>query len=407
MKIFKILPFILMVSCNEEELTSEVKRDPSLFFPKIEIIREERKPCNSPNLSDLIEANCEMTSILKRMETEGDLEAWIQTPNLNGEMPVFLAVKNKQLRLLKKLVELGADINPIDKLGKEKEVPAFALALSLENEKVIRFFLKENNEFIYRLFKSSNEYELSLILKFLKEGAIKPDMVRDGGIKSTAYPLLWLSQIDLFGITQEEEELMTDIAEFLIAHGSWVNRGDDHDLKQRTPLYFSIIKNNLSLFRALKNSAKVNLKFEDDQGRGALHLAAKYNSLSVLNELMNLGLPLSFADDNGNTPLLHSIIEGHFEIFKRLNKNSSLEYLNIIDRWGESLLHKCTYYGRPLMVQFLMDRKIDPNPLNRLGQTPLDIAAKGLLNFPGKRKEYLKIVDILKKYGGIYRGGSN
>lgn len=151
----------------------------------------------------------------------------------------------------------------------------------------------------------------------------------------------------------------------------------DLDKKNRTPLYYATLGDNLELIKWFVDN-KANLGHLDKEGQSILHVAAEKGSLEVLNLLktssdFNVDQP----DFLGNTPLFSSLKNPN-------NLNTSWFLLN-----GADVNHKneneCTFlhflaqYSTPDLAANLLERtKIDLNCTESLyNWSPLFFAVHG------------------------------
>ncbi|XP_044267748.1 uncharacterized protein LOC123013350 [Tribolium madens] len=103
----------------------------------------------------------------------------------------------------------------------------------------------------------------------------------------------------------------------LIDAGASVNQPNTQGVY---PLYCAT-KHLSTLTILLKNSAKVNAKCPD--GLTALHLAAIYGKVDVVEELVKSGAEVNDEDLSGNTPLVYSVLNKHLDVLKFLLENGA------------------------------------------------------------------------------------
>ena len=106
--------------------------------------------------------------------------------------------------------------------------------------------------------------------------------------------------------------------------------------------------------------------------RTPLHWAVEANQFSSSEQLLNLGANPNASDRIGKTPLMLSI--GHSDpelVTLLLNAGADPKSSNFK---GQTALHLAALHS-PQALQVLIEQKIDLNPLNREGLTPLMLAA--------------------------------
>jgi len=188
----------------------------------------------------------------------------------------------------------------------------------------------------------------------------------------------------------------------------------------------------------------------DDLSRSPLHVAAIEGQLEILKFLVDRGQSMEACDNNGWTPLHHACHTGHMEcaiyllaagadpwavtfdnetVLHFLLPNHHLkeneiyrsvvmkilsrpeEIINLCDGQGNTVLHSAVSHDFLWTARQLLIAKCNPNPVNKVGETPLHLAAKSnnqemvelLLEFkasPDLRTEAGRPIDYLGKSSG-------
>lgn len=127
--------------------------------------------------------------------------------------------------------------------------------------------------------------------------------------------------------------------------------------------------------RVAKLATRTNINYRDNRGRcsTALHLAAGYNQIKVVEFLLENGADSTIRDAGGLTPLHNASSFGHVEVAALLIK-SCPEILNLTDKWGYSALHEAAQKARTQVCSLLIEQGIDVTIKNNQGQTALDLA---------------------------------
>lgn len=122
----------------------------------------------------------------------------------------------------------------------------------------------------------------------------------------------------------------------------------------------------------LKNRADANAK--DDFGASSLSLAARGGHYRVGQILIEAGAKVNDSDNDGQTPLMGAAVTGHAEFVKLLLQKGA--NANSRDEKGRSALILAASYGdSPAVIQALLDGGADPKLTDGRGQTAATIAA--------------------------------
>ena len=197
---------------------------------------------------------------------------------------------------------------------------------------------------------------------------------------------------------------------------------------------------------------KVHVNARDQYGKTALHWAAEYNCVSVLQYLVSQGTDVNAKSNQGWTPLIYARNEENIHFLRASERDSrqaaeetrrkqeakrkhdrdetirkagkvnpgyrsdhphvfsaaktgtvvDLHYfleqcidVNSTDEHGDTLLHLAAMYGNESVVEYLIDRKANINAVNMNGKTPLDIVVSSnmlqiLWKAGGKSGQYVK-----------------
>jgi ankyrin repeat protein len=177
-----------------------------------------------------------------------------------------------------------------------------------------------------------------------------------------------------------------------------------------TPLHLAIQLGNLRIIEELlKRGADINLK--NKKGYFPLHLGVQAGNLEVIKILLKKEALIDIEDKEGQTPLYFAIANKNLNIIKELldngadinkkyspllvlfkeHKNINHEYiiqildlfaqfkvdLGVKDEEGNTMLHLAAKKGILNLVQYLLEKGIDPNIVNDNGDTPLHQALAG------------------------------
>ncbi|OGV54294.1 MAG: hypothetical protein A2017_00395 [Lentisphaerae bacterium GWF2_44_16] len=150
------------------------------------------------------------------------------------------------------------------------------------------------------------------------------------------------------------------LAEFLIGKGADVNISS-----YESPLSLAVYNNQAELVKLILEH-KGNPNIRNSSNQTPLNIAAARGSYEIVDLLLNYKADPDIGDDKKITPLFYAVID-------------------------------CDYK----MAQILMEHKADPDIKNNYGESPLSLAGKRLNDPQFDRKEYEKILNVLKtnRYG--------
>lgn len=126
-----------------------------------------------------------------------------------------------------------------------------------------------------------------------------------------------------------------------------------------------------------------SLSWEDDDGNGALHVAAQADAASVMTVLLDAGLDMESRNDAGKTPLLVAASAGSPEVFTLLLRRGA--YVTARDVRRNSAAHLAAVCPKADVLRLLLEdakRRTDASPLllfdarNVIGLTPFLQATK-------------------------------
>ncbi|KAK6175673.1 hypothetical protein SNE40_014076 [Patella caerulea] len=125
----------------------------------------------------------------------------------------------------------------------------------------------------------------------------------------------------------------------------------------------------------LEKNKGIDINEQDSNGSTALHFAVAQSNVKCLGILFKYNANTNIKDENGFTPL--ALAAGRYANSSvsetLLNKGAEV---NIVNKYGNSLLHTAVYAQDIHCVQILMKHGADITIQNKKGKTPLDLAKK-------------------------------
>lgn len=402
-KLIIIFIFILS-SCTNEKMVAKEGRPLT-----IQVLEEKKEDiCQGKFLIDILEKNCPLDKAKEIISKSSYKKVFMTKTNFKGMNPLLWSLKSNNLEFFQYL------FFELEKLKEENEVlisdSELSLILKKEHVEFVKFLIRSDYEYFYRLFVDVNQTKLKMIIHLLKGMNINVNSGRNRGLGETDYPLLWASKISTKKLNKEEKKLVLEVANLLIEQNSLIDRVDENDPTMRTPLHYASIFGNAEVAEAILNTNRVNIEVLDATHQGAIHLATLSNSVEVLNLLLKYPFNKGSIHQDTKSPLFMAIRKGHLEIFKALLNQIEDKELKSLNIGSKSLLHNCAYYGRVNMIKVLISRGpiFNFNQLDSLKRTPLDLAnsgkklmQSGRISFNrGTLDQYEKVIELIKLNGG-------
>ena len=197
----------------------------------------------------------------KAMEILLQKGANINAVDINGNTPLIKAVKKKHVNCLVYLINQGADVNIANKHGMTPLIAASGICPSA-------------------------------VVLMIDKGANVNAKTSTGNT-----PLYYFAST----VHDEEFELGKVCLDLLITAGADVNLADG---ESGTALMCTINNNHEKVFTYLLEKGADTNKVSRDNGRSAMHYAARYSKLKFMQSLIQYGANVNQADDSGQTPLI-------------------------------------------------------------------------------------------------------
>jgi len=134
-----------------------------------------------------------------------------------------------------------------------------------------------------------------------------------------------------------------------------------------------IIKRLTALAVALTLSVWVVVAGAESTPNELLIKAAAHGRVMIVKKLLEKGVDVNSAGQDGVTALIHASAAGHLEIVRLLMDNGA--EVNAKDKKGWTPLMAAVRNGNAKIVKLLVDRQADPNAQDEIGLTPLVMTA--------------------------------
>ncbi|XP_074662515.1 uncharacterized protein LOC141915032 [Tubulanus polymorphus] len=174
----------------------------------------------------------------------------------------------------------------------------------------------------------------------------------------------------------------TDVVDLLLQCGADANIVDEESY---APLHYATLKGYSDIVKLLvEYGADIHVTDKVaslQDGRTALHEAAKDNLHDLLRFLLKKGSEINASDNEGRTSLHEATLNSSYECLQILLNNGAT--VNALDLCGRSALHEASRRNREIAVQMLINHDATVNVKDKNGLTPLheaSISCKGSLD---------------------------
>ncbi len=346
-------------------------------------IKFRRKENNEEQLFNLIRSN-EPRDIEDLLKNNSNIN--INQKNKHGSTPLILATYSGYLKIVKILIENGADIN----LTSNDNTTPLIWATVGNHIAIVRYLLNNNADidakdkhgFTALMWAASKNNE-SLVKIFLQYGA---DTQVKNYNSETAYELAKKAgNIRLFYIIKDhkgndkinlKENIIkavnnNDLIYLSKQYGVKFNEITDKD--GNNILHLAIQKKKRDIIDWILTNRKINVNSQNNQGNTPLIEAIlNDDGITVSNLLKERSLDINKQDNNGYTGLIHAVNrENEYLIKTLLNHNAKME---IEDNNGNRALTIAVWQNKRSLVGLLIDNGAKTDIKTNSGKSLLDLA---------------------------------
>lgn len=183
-----------------------------------------------------------------------------------------------------------------------------------------------------------------------------------------------LNIVDVNGKTLLEYAILGnsfEVIRYLLSKNININK---QNYTGETVLFTCARKSKLEIAKILiKNNINIDLK--NKQGETCLHLACFKGDLEFVKLLIENKADKNILTDNKQLPIHYLALGGHHEKFKEIMELLDNDYF-ILDEQNNSLLHYACKNDNLILVNFLLNKGLDPNHINSYFENPIFNAVK-------------------------------
>ena len=164
----------------------------------------------------------------------------------------------------------------------------------------------------------------------------------------------------------------------------------------------AIKKGDLPLIKMLLDSGRIDInKPHGVYGVLPLHLALRCNRMPIIEVLLERGANIlllgrsAYTDSGAKKSALKFVLANHEELYPLFIAHQ--KDANQMDEDGNAPIHYALKYGRPGILEDLLDRGANPNLLDREGRHSVDITIHGRISRISKEEILQLLIPLLDK----------
>lgn len=341
-------PFLLAARCREEQILKrflELDADP--LKQTLEKSETALHMLSTPNDGEQKSVTRSLVTLLLR---HGALS---ESRNKDDLTPLMLSARNGEGRVVKHLLDHGADLQAIHRTSGWTPLH---WAASYGHRRIVDTLISkgaslevQDKDGLTPLLEAASRGNVRTVQRLLDHSANLQVTTKSG---RTALHL---------AATNNHSGVV----------GSLISRGAPKDAKDElglTPLMCVCQTRHTKVLKTLVD-LDVDLTASSDSGETAMHYAAKMGHLSVINHLVSRGAPLDAKSNTGATSLMLSVENSH-----QILSNRFLEVgadLNARDDDGWTALHYAAEAGHILIINELASKGASLDAKDKQGLTPI------------------------------------
>jgi len=227
----------------------------------------------------------------------------VNVKNIEGVTPLMFAAENGHTKIVKLLVNKGADINIVPKYSK---VTPLIAAVKNNHVEIVEFLLKNN--------ANANDIDEVMQTPLIYAAAYGYPLAAEILLRSGANPDLAPNYETPLSVATFYND--SDLVKILLTAGANPNLVDK---KGFTPIMTASQKGNIKNIKLLLNS-KANIQMRNNQGYTALDLAVIHGETDALNLLIENGAKVNNKINSGTSTRELAILMGEKSMSQTLRK---------------------------------------------------------------------------------------
>lgn len=353
-------------------IESSLKRGANVNAVNLDGFTSLHGPTSDGSLEIIKCMPCEKNTDIHALDKLGQIPLHsIETRDIDGNTPLNIAVRNRDVKTVRFLLEHGANVNAAGEYGSTPlhQASLETMRILLDNGANVDALNSFNNTPLHHTIYSGCLESIRILLEY---GA-DPNRI-NGNDDTPLDSAVWFSQVNT--------------VKFLLEHGADVNTG----YKRMSTLHSAVTQGKQEIIRILlDNGANVDALTKLDQT--PLRMATEEGNLGVIETLLEHGADVNTRDRGGITPLDIAVSNSNVEAVRFLLDHGA--NVNAADIRGRTPLHRAVVVGSHEIIRILLDKKANVNVYDKWDRTPL-IWAFGIPENAG----YNDMEEIIMEYGG-------
>ena len=227
----------------------------------------------------------------------------------DGKTALHYAATSRHVSCAKKLMEYGANPNALD----AQKLSPLMYAIDADRNSVVRALLAGGADPL-----AATIVDAPIVRAIIKNKQESLQVMLDSGVD-----INWRDSNDNTLLHTALREQKTEIIQILLERGADINV-----TRNGEPLFLTAIKaGNDECIRTLMHHEGLDYHAKNEQGEGAMHVAAQCGKIEVMVFLAKkAGIALNVKDAAGRTPLHHAAITGRLQVVTQM---VNIKFLNV------------------------------------------------------------------------------